>query len=187
MISYFNQKGTLFTKEDSLTATVIDHLKYLPDELFLQILSNSLYNDGRLKIEGQKIISVDYWVKWTAEFPRVESMQDSLPLQNSEFVEPDVFIQLTDYDIIIEAKRWDRKGQDVDQIKREILAYLKENEADNIKPFCLIQLGGLNSLGKETYYDIPIYKTDWSKMLSEIVSTSKKLKNTKSTPCKTLL
>ena len=91
----------------------------MPDELFLQILSNSLYNDGRLKIEGQKIISVDYWVKWTAEFP--ESMQDSLPLQNSEFVEPDVFIQLTDYDIIIEAKRWDRKGQDVE--KKHIMIY----------------------------------------------------------------
>ena len=59
MISYFNQKGSLpkikaneeQTKEDLLTSTVMDLLKYLPDSVLLQIVSKSLY-EGQLKIEG---------------------------------------------------------------------------------------------------------------------------------------
>lgn len=182
MISYFNQKGSLPTCEDSLTATVIDLLKYLPDDIFLQILNKSLYNET-LDLENQEILNIEYWPKWPASFP--EGFDEIYAeIGNTNFVEPDIFISLTDYDIIVEAKRWDRNQQDKrkkeDQVKREILAYKKKFEVDKEhKTTYLIQLGGLLHTQTEIFCDIKILKTDWSKILEQITYLSDTLKRAK--------
>ena len=164
MISYFSKNNNKLLNsngdecEDCLTSTVLDLLKYLPNQVFLRILSKSLYHSTLKNIESQIIESIDFWPKWSAEFPMY--IKDDLPPKNERFVEPDVFIRLTDYDIIIEAKRWNKKQQDINQIKRERLAYKKEYDEEN-RNVILIQLGGLIDKNiKKEYNGVPIYKTD---------------------------
>lgn len=125
--------STLFeSSEDSLTSSVIGTLLHLPQSKLWTILNNAV---------GYRIISIDepiehftFWPSWSPKYTN-----------NKNSVEPDLFIETPNYHIIIEAKRADGNGQEIDQWKRELIAY--QNECCNInikKKVIFIALGGVS-------------------------------------------
>lgn len=166
MISYFKQKGKLTACEDSLTATVFDGLKHLPVEMFWRILKNSLYYD-KLPYSSGEIQSISYWEHW-----------NSNETDNKNFVEPDIFIRFHEFDLIVEAKRYDKNQQIEGQMQKEIVAYYNEYANDQ-KQLYFIQLGGLNDkkddISEYKEKEVTVCKTDWSRLLDQISSENKNL------------
>lgn len=183
MISFFYQnKGHFRRCEDSLTSTVFDLLKYLPFELFWTILKKSLYHQKLPEVSGE-ILELTYWAKWNAD-----------DTQNERYIEPDVFIRFYNFDLIIEAKRHNEKQQKHYQILNEIRSYFNEFDVDN-KDLYFIQLGGLNTLteAEDNYHNgkkIILCKTDWTKLLDQIVCEKNKINNldySQTNSCKRIL
>jgi len=114
-----------------------------------------------------ELSSIEYWPKW-----------DAKNTSNDRLVEPDVFIRFEEFDVIIEAKRYDFKGQTKTQFHNETEAYFNEYGED-YKPLYFIKLGGLNSVQNEDsrIEKIIICKTDWTKLLTEIVDLKKELEH----------
>lgn len=170
MISYFyHSKGHTEYCEDSFTALVFDLLKYLPIDVFWEILKKSLVQD-KLPKESGDMLSIHFWEKW-----------DPSDTTNSKYVEPDVFIRFNDFDVLIEAKRNDEKGQYQAQIYGEIQGYINEFGSEE-KTLYFIQLGGLtdnNDIEDDNREGIIIKhcKTNWSRILEQIEIKSKELED----------
>lgn len=166
MISYITTKGrSSFTAcEDSLTSSVLDYLKYLPINLFWRILKKSMYQNKLPKLSGE-LLSIEYWPKWL-----------STDTNNSRFVEPDVFLRFDDFDVLIEAKRQNYGGQSKAQFENETRAYFNEYGEDE-KLLYFIKLGGLITFSNEDSINpkIIICKTDWTKLLKEVVELKNEL------------
>lgn len=175
MISYFTiGSGNLSKCEDSCTAGVFDILKYLPADLFWQILKSSLLLDTLPSVAGN-IKHIEFWPKW--------SVKDIEEIDNTNYIEPDVFISFTDFDVIIEAKRKDEKGQNPSQHKDQLVAYFNEFKNNETKEVYYILLGGLHLedvrkeititdgfLNKRT---VKLSKIKWSGLLTTIASLKK--------------
>jgi len=114
--------------EDSLTAAIFTHLLHLPTEVFWQILASACYTEHLPKFTGE-IEICELWPKWNA-----------MGTGNSHYVEPDVFIRFRDFDLIIEAKRWDADMQYTDQWRRELVSYLNVYGEDR-KPVRIVAIG----------------------------------------------
>lgn len=162
MISYISTKGrsSLTICEDSLTSSVFDGLKYLPTDIFYSIIKNSLYHDKLPKYSGE-LLDIIFWDKW-----------DAKDTSNAKFVEPDLILKFEDFDVIIEAKRYDAFQQSRHQMEKEIKSYYNVFDVD--KALYFIQLGGLHSKDDEADYclgdrQIKIVKTDWTRLLHEII------------------
>lgn len=173
MISYYKfGKGTLTACEDSLTASVIDPLKYLPADLFWHIIKTSVVKDNLPLLSGP-IQEISFWDKWSA-----------IGTSNSNFVEPDVFIRFQEFDLIIEAKRYDENQQYYNQLENEVVAYYNEFEEDG-KDLYLIQLGGVNKEDKidqitvqmnAVSRSVKMSKLTWSGILNTVSSLHRKIK-----------
>jgi hypothetical protein len=152
--------------EDSLTSTIFGNLFHLPVELFWQILNNSCYSES-LTTQNPKILSVDFWPHWSAE--------DSY---NTNFVEPDIFIRTTDFDLIIEAKRYDDNQQSTGQWKNEFQGYLNEYGKEE-KKVILLAVGGISNEEPEDIIfhekKMWVLKCRWMKILQEVKSIQAKL------------
>lgn len=122
--------------EDSLTASVFTHLLHLPSEVFWKILSSAAYTDQLPRRIGEPS-QFDFWPKWKAA-----------GTQNSHYVEPDVFIRFPEFDLIIEAKRWDERQQSSSQWMSELIAYANEYGEEK-RPVKMIALGGLHDVNDE--------------------------------------
>lgn len=161
MISHFFQrKGKLDAKEDSLTSLTFDGLKYLPDELFWSILKSSLIIGSLPNVTA--VDDIYFWQHWSAE-----------GTSNTTYIEPDVFIRVERFDVIIEAKRWDKNQQSVSQKEDQITAYYNDF-SDDKKLLYYIELGGLYNKNPERNYlhndlEVVICKTNWSHLLMSIV------------------
>ena len=170
MITFLHQnKGGLKVCEDSLTSTVYDLLKYLPTETFWSILKKSLYHQGLPRISGE-IQEYVYWPKWNSD-----------GTGNARYVEPDLFIRFEEFDLIIEAKRYNENQQRENQITAQIQSYYNEYEEDD-KDLYYIQVGGLLHLNEEKpkiykEKNIAICKTNWTRLLDQIVAEKNKLEN----------
>ncbi|RAJ17826.1 hypothetical protein [Olleya aquimaris] len=170
MISYYtNGSGSLSKCEDSCTAGVFDILKYLPADLFWQILKSSLLLDTLPSVAGN-IQHIEFWPKW--------SVKDVDEISNTKYIEPDVFINFSDFDVIIEAKRYDEKQQNSKQHKDQLVAYFNEFKDNEPKEVYYILLGGLHieDLREEiTIYDktVKLSKIKWSGLLTTIASLKK--------------
>ena len=176
MISFFHRrKGNLANCEDSLTAVVFDTLKYLPVEMFWSILKRSMYYD-KLPIASGELLSITFWDKWKTS--------DKLNIRNttnSNFVEPDVFLRFNQFDLIIETKRKNENQQCKIQMENQIQAYYNEYSDEN-KVLYFVQLGGLHNRNDELDYilgdkKVVICKTNWTKLLEQIVFDNNKIKN----------
>lgn len=168
MISYFYQnKGNFKVCEDSLTSTVFDLLKYLPIEIFWNILKKSLYHQ-KLPLHSGEILEFSYWSKWNAD-----------KTYNMKYIEPDLFIRFEVFDVIIEAKRNNENQQSTKQILNEIKSYYNEFGEEK-KELYFIQLGGLYDLKdtEDAYINnekVVICKSDWTKLLDQIVFENNKI------------
>jgi hypothetical protein len=134
MLSFFSSKGrsSLVLNEDQLSSLVFDLLKYLPTEIFYKILKESLYQDKLPKISGN-ILNFSFWEKWNPD-----------NTTNIKFVEPDIFVRFDNFDIILEAKRYNENQQYKDQLVNQIQSYFNEFSVDN-KELIYVQVGGLYS------------------------------------------
>jgi len=158
------------TKEDSLTASVFQLLSYLPVNLLVDILITSIYGDPFSKDTGA-LLSLTFWDKWKM------TEEDN----NTNFVEPDVFLSFEKIDLIVEAKRRDDKQQYDRQWKTELQGYFNEypKEEEKTKTVFLLALGGLNSEKNEAIHinkeNVTILKSRWSKLLNTIINQKKRL------------
>lgn len=186
MISYFERsKGRLSISEDSLTAMVFDHLKYLPAEMFWRILKRALYHDKLPSYCGE-LNELLFWEKWNV----IGSDKNN----NKRYVEPDIFIQYENFDIIVEAKRYNQKQQNHNQLAEQIYGYYF-NHGSAGKQLFYIQVGGLyNKEDAEDFThkskikvddegeeikskNVPILKTDWTSLLNSITVEAQLLEN----------
>lgn len=159
-----NWRQLFKTSEDSLTSTVFERLFYLPSELFYKILRESCYSKELPKHSG-KLLLKEFWPHW-----------DGKNTYNQQMVEPDVFIRFEEFDLIIEAKRWDNKQQSATQWENEIIAYRNEYADDNKKLY-LIALGGLHNQKSEERLGVRVIKCRWSRILTKVVEQQKLLTN----------
>jgi len=109
--------------EDFFTATIFTRISYLPIEVQAKIFYELIKKDDLLKIKT--LVSRDFWPKWD--------------LKGRQYVEPDVFFEYNNIDIIIEAKRNDLTFHGEEQLKNELLAYREMNLE---KPMFLLAIGG---------------------------------------------
>lgn len=145
--------------EDSLTSTIFGTLRYLPNELFWRVLLNSCYNCPINK--GENIIeSFEYWAHWNAA-----------NATNANFIEPDLFIRTSKFDLIVEAKRYDHNQQYELQWLNEIQGYLNHYREDN-KQVYLLAVGGISNEAVEMLQvenvKYCIIKSRWIRILKEV-------------------
>lgn len=144
--------------EDSLTSTIIGSLLYLPAKLFWQILNRSNYGGYSFSL-STKIEMVQFWPHW----------RDT----NNCIIEPDVFIRTSEFDFIIEAKRFDDNQQYASQWQNELLAYHNEFGDENRKVIFLA-IGGINNENIEEFNIhsmlATIIKCRWFRLLNEVKS-----------------
>ncbi|MBR4488292.1 MAG: hypothetical protein IKO89_06990 [Bacteroidales bacterium] len=158
--SYFKGKSSVdfYMDEDFKTSSSIGLLQYLPDDIFWEILRNSC-NDLP-SMDFGKIISFNFW-----------EHTDPTGTTNTNFVEPDVWIETEGYDIIIEAKIGDASGQYPTQWENEILSIKNEqNNNDYEKPILLIAMGGNENMQPGIAAGCPVYKASWYNLLNAIVN-----------------
>jgi len=159
--------------EDSLTASIFSHLLYFPNEVFWDILKEACYSNELPAIPGEPL-EINYWPSW-----------NSSHTENSVRVEPDLFIRFADFDLIIEAKRWDDKQQYRGQWEKEVQAYINEYASEE-QPLYFIALGGLNKEESEEIlftqkefpndevqpdykeYICPVIKARWAPILRSV-------------------
>lgn len=158
--------------EDSLTAAVFSHLLHLPAGVFWQVLRGACHN-GNLPLDAGEILRIESWPKWDAE-----------GTDNIFYVEPDLYLRFTHFDLMIEAKRWDGGMQNPAQWCREVTAYANEYRgAKAARPVHLIALGApigepdtqVTSLATEENTDkpsrpaihCPVHMCRWERLLGE--------------------
>ena len=147
------------TYEDPKTSAVFENLLLLPDLVFWHILRQSCYSHDDLPINPGRILSYAFWPHW-----------DGKGTSNSKYVEPDLYIEFENLDVIIEAKVGSSEGQYKQQWQREILAY--HNMNNEMKKFVFIAVGGNMSALSETIQikenDVKIYKCNWLSLLINV-------------------
>ena len=157
-------------REDSLTAAVFSHLLHLPSEVFWRILRNACYTDHLPEYAGEPK-SVEPWPNWDPE-----------GTDNSNRVIPDLFIRFADFDLIIEAKRWDADMQEPSQWKNEVTAYAKEYGKDKVL-VRMIALGGIRDMEDDEVVlptiTCPVHMCKWAHVLAECQHMKKELERLK--------
>lgn len=153
--------------EDTLTSSVVGLMQYLPDEIFWTILGGACGHSTKgLPNSIGAIKEFHFWERF-----------DASGTKNSTAVEPDVWIETEDFDIIIEAKRSDDSAdnsQYEDQWKNQIIALRNSYGDEPPKPLIYIAIGGNDSLrdtslpveGKE--YEI--HTASWYNLLNVVLN-----------------
>ena len=164
-----NWRHLFSASEDSLTSSIFGNLFYLPINLFWEILNESCYKMPLTK-SYPKIISFEFWPHWSAN----ESY-------NARFIEPDIFIRTEEFDLIIEAKRYDYNQQSLYQWRNEFQGYLNEFGEETIKKkVILLAIGGIDNEIPEPIElhgrTITVIKCRWMNLLSQITQTINSLK-----------
>lgn len=153
--------------EDYFTSSIFERLLYLPKEMFWEIIRNSCYGNDLLPKYTGEIQTVEFWPHWSAKHNDIT---------REKFVEPDVFIRFDEFDLLIEAKRYDNKQQNIVQWKNQILSYKLEYGEDK-KDLFLIALGGLYIEDSQQLENTLIIKSRWKNILLEVQSFQKQIEN----------
>ena len=152
----------LKSDEDSLTGSVFSTLLNLPIELFWQLLQQACHSTTLPDHSGE-LIEVEYWPHW-----------DPTHTTNTSFIEPDLFLRFSGFDLIIEAKRWDDRQQNPQQWQNECQSYFNEY-GEEPKPLYFLALGGIHqeqddqvSITHPLPTTIPVIKARWGRLLAVI-------------------
>jgi hypothetical protein len=160
------------THEDPKTSSIFETLMMLPDDMFWSILRSACYDNSNLPKVSGMIESFEFWPKW-----------DPTGTNNNTYVEPDLFIQFQQFDLIIEAKYNDFGGQHQQQWTNEIKAYCNEYEQD--KPVYFIAVGG-NAVKNNDRIDAKnttINKCTWLSVLMQITRLKSDLESVRLQNC----
>lgn len=154
------------TYEDPKTSAIFENLMLLPDNVFWHLFRGSCFDNSVLPIHSGRLLSYSFWPHW-----------DKTGTNNTYFVEPDLFLQFENFNVIIEAKYGDLCGQYEYQWKQEIIAYGNEYSFEN--PFLFIAVGGNMSTYTENVKvkgkNVSIYKCNWLSLLISVNKYSKEL------------
>lgn len=173
------QDNCIKKNEDLKTSSSIGLLQYLPDDVFWKIMRKSCKDskDFPAKDFG-KIKSFIFW-----------QHNDPTGTRNKNYVEPDVWIETENYDVIIEVKEKDEKStypQSKEQWEDQIQSVKNEqNKSNDVKPIVLIALGGNEKMRQEWVSNCPVYKASWYDLLNAIVKV-KEEQNTNGFVCRVL-
>ena len=155
--TYYNKNNN----EDPKTSAVFENLMLLPDNVFWHILKSSCYDNNDLPKNIGQLQKYQFWPHWNAP--------------KRKYVEPDLFLQFEEADVIIEAKYSDTAGQYEEQWRNEIIAYRNEYKKSK-KNIIFIAIGGNSTISSEkilvqdSYQNI--YKCTWHQLL---INTNKYL------------
>ena len=156
------------TNEDPKTSAVFENLMLLPDNVFWYLLRQSCFSNDTMPIHSGLLLSYEFWPHW-----------DRTGTDNTNYVEPDLFLEFELFDVIIEAKYGDYGGQYQHQWQQEITAY--HNEYGDEKPFVFIAVGGNQSIVAETISvkgeKVKIYKCNWLSILMGVNKCQKELES----------
>ena len=158
MISALHHKKiTINLCEDSLTSCIFDILFLLPKQLCWEIVRKAVRatpqnTEQEMPTKVGRLLHYAFWPKW--------SPKDT---QNVNYVEPDVFIRFSEFDVIIEVKRYEEGLQNSTQWEKEIIAY--RNEYGHCKKLYFIALGGLCDDKIKQVKKVPIFRCLWSNLL----------------------
>ena len=156
------------TNEDPKTSAVFENLMLLPDNVFWHMLRLSCFSNKTMPIYSGRLLSFEFWPHWKRTGKN-----------NSNYVEPDLFLKFEQFDVIIEAKYGDNGGQYQYQWQQEITAY--HNEYNDDKPFIFIAVGGNQSVAAETISvkkeKVEIYKCNWLSILMAVNKYQKELES----------
>lgn len=148
--------------EDTLTASVLGRFQYLPDNEVATIFRNAFGLSTSFPESIGQILDYQFWTHW-----------DATNTDNSNFVEPEVWIETSDYNIIVEAKKFDGGGQYEDQWRNEIQSFMDTFPLDK-RLIIFIAIGGNTSLTertilvKENRYNI--YPISWFNLLHAVTT-----------------
>lgn len=161
----------LETNEDPKTSTIFENLLLFPDNIFWQILYMSCaYNKVLPKAAG-RLVEYHFWPHW-----------DPTDTGNISYVEPDVFFRFEEFDLIIEAKYSDDKGQYMEEWAREFKAYLNEYGEEKHAVF-IIAVGGSSNMKNETVTieerGCLVLKCNWLSLLATVSQYKEELNNNK--------
>jgi len=159
--STIRKKNDNSTNEDPKTSFVFEMLLMLPDDLFCKIMKEATEcNDF-----SGKLGKYTFWPDWD-----VKNIKE---INNEKYVEPDLFIQFENFDVIIEAKRSDY-GQNKDQWNGQLTAYYHSNSLNGMRreKVVYIAVGGNIGENNDEAYDLKckrqkckVYKTSWVELL----------------------
>ncbi len=156
--------------EDSLTASVFTHLLHLPTEVFWRVLRNACYTDRLPEYPGE-LLSEEFWPNWDPE-----------GTDNINRVTPDLFMRFANFDLIVEAKRWDSFQQSSDQWKKEVTAYANQYGSEEV-PVKMLALGGIWDTKDDEVLlasiRCPVHMCKWERVLAECQRVKKELERLK--------
>lgn len=125
--------------EDTLTSSVFGLLQYLPEDLFWDALRSSCGSSAETLPESIGAIrNVHFWERLGAT-----------GTHNTHCVEPDVWIEADEYDIIVEAKKSDSADENTQYYSQwfnEIVALSNTNEHQDDKGLVFLAIGGNSTL-----------------------------------------
>ncbi|MES2826692.1 MAG: hypothetical protein V4687_00990 [Bacteroidota bacterium] len=159
-----NWKEIFKKTEDSLTSSIFGPLFYLPVELLCDILFRSTYESSAFPLTG-RLLNYQFWPRWQND--------------SGSYKEPDLLIEFENFNIIIEAKRFDYSMQNSNQWEEEIKAYFSEFGFK--KDVYMIAVGGIFKNDESTtlfqYLNITvkIVKCRWGRILKQLISIQKHL------------
>lgn len=157
--------------EDSKTSSVFGLLQYLPSQTMWELLQESCGNKSLLMENPGELLQIYFWPKWSANGSQISK---------SSYVEPDVFCEFENFNLIIEAKKDDQFGQYNQQWEREIKAYLKEY-SDSPKKMYFLAFGGNRILESEKINiddkEYTILRASWQRLLNAIQKSKKEHSN----------
>lgn len=164
MINAILKKGVEIKRnEDVKTSSIIGVLSLLPAELFWKLLKKSFPNHHNLPLSSGDIVGVDFWPHWYVDGSDKE-------VTNDKYVEPDVYIEFENFNLIIEVKL-DGNPQYPEQWKNQILAY--QTNVKSSKPLVYVALGGncsydAFSLTGGNVNELLVYRCSWQRLLETI-------------------
>jgi len=172
--SISNKKFSIIPIEDTKTSSIIGDLLHLPAELLWELLRNSCTDKSSMPIYCGEIEEFEFWPHWNGEGS-----------YNKLLVEPDVFIRFEAFDLIIEAKRDDEKGQYKEQWENEFISYFN-NYPDDDRKVIMIAIGGSKDMNKldlaiKSPEDtiVQVFKCNWLSVLIEVSNLLEEMRTIK--------
>ena len=166
--AFFKGKSTIqfIQNEDFKTSSSIGLLQYLPDNLFWSIMKDCC--KGLPSDDFGEILSFNFWEHNTV----------TTDTTNTNFVEPDVWVETEKYDVLIEAKVGDGVGQYHQQWHNEIQSLINEQHNNGYKnPIILIALGGNENLKPDRVDNCPVFKASWYFLVKSVVDMRNRQKD----------
>jgi len=158
--------------EDSLTSSVFGLMQYLPAQTMWNLLRESCVDKSSLVEISGDLREIDFWPNWVAK---------GKDISNERFVEPDVFCEFENFDLIVEAKRGDHQSKQSEyQWINEINAYMNEYP-DRKKPLIFFAIGGIKTFktqiitvrsGKQA-----VFSVSWQNLLNTVYKHKKECSN----------